>query len=121
MTRRIRWSNAGLKISRAGYDATTATEANLIFSSTTFMQRMASGGPFTVAADNTVTFVGGALSAIPLIHCTIQTDANIWYGMEVYSVTTTNFKCRPLEIYPGNTPALGKSCVWVAFRDPGVL
>lgn len=83
---------------------------------------MTKGGPFTFAADQTINF-SSTLPSVPLIQLIIQNDGSGYYSTEVYEVTTTYFKCRYLynALADGTSyTAIGKSCNWIAFKNPGV-
>ena len=119
MARRVilgkRGAEFGLWVSKTGFDAESATDAQLLFGmQKRFGMVIASGTVVcpTGGAIATVNF-GSVQPAVPLIFCGVLTEQPSPYPVAT-TVTTTGFTVRALSIWDGSYPAGGRSLRWFA-------
>lgn len=119
MARRVvlgnRGGQYGLWVSKPGFDALTATDAQLLFGMTKrFGMVLASGTVVcpTGGATASVSF-GTTQPTAPLIFCGSLTEQPSPYPVAT-TVSTTGFTVRALAIWDGSYPAGGRTLRWFA-------
>jgi hypothetical protein len=115
MARRIYITSQGMKISKPGFDAATASEDNLLFSTTRKQFMVSESGVINSVPSTGVTVNFAKTYTIkPLVYVG-DIEGNVVTYPFTYIVNLTNFGVSPSILPNGTYPATNRPAIWFAF------